>query len=181
MGSAALWRSRARLEENAGQLGRARALLEQARLKNAGNDELWLAAIRTEQRASNSKAAEALMAKALQVRLLLSRGWFTSLCPPRASWARMPSVPADRARLIAPLLHALPMRHSILLPCRCSCQIRSILHLITTAPLHICSCPAAHFSLRHPNCSTSWHIATDLTVRFCRSARPVGGYGQRPL
>ena len=67
MGSVALWRSRARLEEDAGQLGRARALLEQARLKNPGSDELWLAAVRTEQRGGSVKAAEALMAKAQQV------------------------------------------------------------------------------------------------------------------
>lgn len=38
----------------------------QGRLKNPKNEELWLAAVRTEQRAGNTKAAEALMAKALQ-------------------------------------------------------------------------------------------------------------------
>jgi pre-mRNA-processing factor 6 len=38
----------------------------QARLKNPKNEELWLAAVRTEQRAGNAKAAETLMAKALQ-------------------------------------------------------------------------------------------------------------------
>ena len=67
MGNVALWRARARLEEHAGALGKARALLEQARLKNHASDELWLAAIRTEQRAGNAKAAESLMAKAQQV------------------------------------------------------------------------------------------------------------------
>ena len=46
---------------------KARALLEQGRLKNPKNDQLWLAAVRNELRAGNSKAAEALMAKALQV------------------------------------------------------------------------------------------------------------------
>ncbi len=67
MGSIPLWRSSARLEEKAGAVGKARAILEQARLKNPHQDELWLAAVRTEQRAANTKAADALMAKALQV------------------------------------------------------------------------------------------------------------------
>ena len=48
-------------------MGRTRALLEQARLKNPKAEEAWLAGIRTEQRAGNTKAAEAVMAKALQV------------------------------------------------------------------------------------------------------------------
>lgn len=38
----------------------------QARLKNPHNEDLWLAAVRTEQRAGNQSAADALMAKALQ-------------------------------------------------------------------------------------------------------------------
>jgi hypothetical protein len=42
--------------------------LGQARHRNAKEDELWLAAIRTEQRVGSTKAAEALLAKALQVR-----------------------------------------------------------------------------------------------------------------
>ena len=67
MGSIPLWRSSARLEEKAAAVGKARAILEQARLKNPHQDELWLAAVRTEQRATNTKAADALMAKALQV------------------------------------------------------------------------------------------------------------------
>ena len=71
MGSIALWRSSARLGERAGAVGKARAMLEQARLKNPHQDELWLAAVRTEQRAANTKAADALMAKALQVCLAL--------------------------------------------------------------------------------------------------------------
>lgn len=66
--SVALWRSAARLEEEAGTVAKARALLEQGRLKNLASAELWLAAVRTEQRAGLTKAAEALMAKALQVR-----------------------------------------------------------------------------------------------------------------
>ncbi|KXZ45962.1 hypothetical protein GPECTOR_49g546 [Gonium pectorale] len=62
-----LWRSAARLEEEAGGgVARARALLEQARLRNPHSPELWLAAIRTEQRAGNEKAAEVALAKALQ-------------------------------------------------------------------------------------------------------------------
>ena len=67
MASVPLWRSSARLEERAGAVGKARAILEQARLKNPHQDELWLAAVRTEQRSGNAKAADALMAKALQV------------------------------------------------------------------------------------------------------------------
>lgn len=67
MASVPLWRSSAYLEEKAGAIGKARAVLEQARLKNPKQDQLWLAAIRTELRSSNNKAADALMAKALQV------------------------------------------------------------------------------------------------------------------
>lgn len=67
MGSIPLWRSSARLEEKLGSVGKSRAILEQARLKNPKQDELWLAAVHTEQRSGNSKAADALMAKALQV------------------------------------------------------------------------------------------------------------------
>lgn len=48
------------------QTARARALLEQARLKNPGQPALWLAAARTEARAGNAKAAEAVLARALQ-------------------------------------------------------------------------------------------------------------------
>lgn len=67
MSSIPLWRSSARLEEKLGSVGKARAILEQARLKNPKQDELWLAAVHTEQRSGNTKAADALMAKALQV------------------------------------------------------------------------------------------------------------------
>ncbi|GFR44314.1 hypothetical protein Agub_g5438 [Astrephomene gubernaculifera] len=49
-----------------GNVARARALLEQARLRNPHTPELWLAAIRTEQRAGNEKAADSVLAKALQ-------------------------------------------------------------------------------------------------------------------
>ena len=67
MASVPLWRSSAYLEEKAGAVGKARAVLEQARLKNPKQDQLWLAAVRTELRSGNTKAADALMAKALQV------------------------------------------------------------------------------------------------------------------
>lgn len=67
--SAPLWTSLARLEENAGNLARARVYLEQARLKNPGNELIWLAAVRTELRADRKKEAESLLAKALQVSL----------------------------------------------------------------------------------------------------------------
>eukprot|EP00798_Chlamydomonas_sp_ICE-L_P028065 gene28065-31168_t len=49
-----------------GNLPRARALLEQAQLKNPQNGELWLAAIRTECMAGNTKASDSMLAKALQ-------------------------------------------------------------------------------------------------------------------
>jgi hypothetical protein len=42
-------------------------VLPQARHRNPKTPELWLAAIRTEQRAGSTKAAEALLAKGLQV------------------------------------------------------------------------------------------------------------------
>ena len=41
----------------------------QARLKNPGVEDLWLAAVRTELRAEKKRDAEALLAKALQVSL----------------------------------------------------------------------------------------------------------------
>lgn len=41
--------------------------LQQARHRNPKTPELWLSAIRTEQRAGSTKAAEALLAKGLQV------------------------------------------------------------------------------------------------------------------
>jgi len=69
----ALWRSAARLEEQGGSVARARALLEQGRSKNLKEPDIWLAAVRTEQRAGLPKAADALMAKALQVTTPSSR------------------------------------------------------------------------------------------------------------
>ncbi|KAK9825509.1 hypothetical protein WJX74_002649 [Apatococcus lobatus] len=68
MHSIALWRAAATLEWKANSGSRARALLEQARLKNAANEHLWLAAVRTEQQlgGAGSKGADALMARALQ-------------------------------------------------------------------------------------------------------------------
>lgn len=84
-----LWTAAAALEVREGQLAKARAILEQARLRNPGNEELWLAAVRQERAGAGGgvgvrvgaragggdgasadpesvKAAEALMAKALQ-------------------------------------------------------------------------------------------------------------------
>lgn len=65
--SAPLWISLARLEEDNENLPKARSILEQARLKNAENDNIWLAAVRTELRAERKKEADSLLAKALQV------------------------------------------------------------------------------------------------------------------
>jgi pre-mRNA-processing factor 6 len=77
-----LWRAAARAEEAAGAVGKARAVLEQARQRVPKRDDtaearadLWLAAIRTEQRAAAPKAAEALLAKALQELPASGRLW----------------------------------------------------------------------------------------------------------
>lgn len=51
-------------------MSKARAILEQGRHKNKGNEELWLISVRTELRAGLPKAADSLMAKALQVTAL---------------------------------------------------------------------------------------------------------------
>ena len=59
-------------------MARARALLEQGRSKNPKEPDIWLAAVRTEQRAGLPKAADALMAKALQVSLPQPGEWNTS-------------------------------------------------------------------------------------------------------
>ena len=71
-------------------MAKARATLEQARLRNPRADELWLEGVRTELRAGNAKAAEALLAKALQA------------CPASgALWAQaiaMAPRPARRAK-----------------------------------------------------------------------------------
>jgi len=50
-----------------GVLDCCHAVLLQARHRNPKSPELWLAAIRTEQRAASTKAAEALLTKGLQV------------------------------------------------------------------------------------------------------------------
>jgi pre-mRNA-processing factor 6 len=70
------------VEENAGAVGKARAVLEQARQRIPKRDdtgdartELWLSAIRTEQRAGSGKAAETLLAKALQELPASGRLW----------------------------------------------------------------------------------------------------------
>lgn len=63
-----LWLGASRLEERQRLVARARALLDQARLKLPSNDALWLAKVRLEARANQPKAAEAALAKGLQVR-----------------------------------------------------------------------------------------------------------------
>ena len=64
----------------------------QARLKNPKNEDLWLAAIRLEQRAKNGKAADAAMAKALQECPASGRLW--------AEAVAMAPRPARRARSV---------------------------------------------------------------------------------
>jgi len=62
----ALWRAAARLEETLGAAGRARALLDTARLKLPACDELWAATVRLESRGGDSKAAATTLSRALQ-------------------------------------------------------------------------------------------------------------------
>ena len=50
-----------------GNLTRARALLENGRLKNPKTPQLWLDAIRVEVKGGNDQNAHTMMAKALQV------------------------------------------------------------------------------------------------------------------
>ncbi|CAJ0965968.1 unnamed protein product [Ranitomeya imitator] len=64
--SVPLWLLLSRLEENVGQLTRARAILEKSRLKNPRIPELWLESVRLEFRAGLKNIANTLMAKALQ-------------------------------------------------------------------------------------------------------------------
>jgi pre-mRNA-processing factor 6 len=59
-----LWLAYADME--AGNLARARSILETARLKVPKNQRLWLAAVRIEQKADNQKVAQQQLAKALQ-------------------------------------------------------------------------------------------------------------------
>lgn len=62
-----LWLAYAELEASINSnFTRARSILETARLKIPKNPQLWVAAIRIEQRADNIKVAQQLMAKALQ-------------------------------------------------------------------------------------------------------------------
>lgn len=65
-GSIPLWLLLSRLEEKAGQLTRARSVLEKARLKNPQCPELWLEAVRIEVRGGKKNIASANMAKAMQ-------------------------------------------------------------------------------------------------------------------
>lgn len=61
--SVPLWLLLARLEETAGELTKARSVLEKARLKNPKNEELWLEAVRVELRAGNKEVAVPMMAR----------------------------------------------------------------------------------------------------------------------
>ncbi|OLL24837.1 Pre-mRNA-splicing factor prp1 [Neolecta irregularis DAH-3] len=61
-----LWILASRLEEKAGLVIKARALLDRARLINQNNEELWCETIQVELRAKNDKQAKIWMAKALQ-------------------------------------------------------------------------------------------------------------------
>jgi len=65
--SVPLWILAARLEVKAGVVGKARAILDQARLKNPKNPQLWSESIRIEiNAAGNVTQAKNLVAKALQ-------------------------------------------------------------------------------------------------------------------
>ena len=61
-----LWLLLSRLEEKAGQLIKARAVLEKGRHKIAQCPELWLEAVRIEMRGGKKNIALANMAKAMQ-------------------------------------------------------------------------------------------------------------------
>jgi len=62
-----LWLAYAKFEvATSGAHHMARSILETARLRNAKNPQLWLAAMRTERQAENLKVAQQLLAKALQ-------------------------------------------------------------------------------------------------------------------
>ncbi|CAK9294731.1 unnamed protein product [Gordionus sp. m RMFG-2023] len=58
-----LWVLSAKLEETNGQVIKARAIMEKARLRNPANEDLWLESIRAELRAGNKDFADSLMAK----------------------------------------------------------------------------------------------------------------------
>eukprot|EP00049_Salpingoeca_infusionum_P022507 m.7164 g.7164 ORF g.7164 m.7164 type:complete len:909 (+) comp5223_c0_seq1:190-2916(+) len=64
--SVPLWLEYARLEADCGNLTRARALLERARIKNPQIPELWLESVRIEIKAGDLPVANATMAKAMQ-------------------------------------------------------------------------------------------------------------------
>ena len=58
-----LWLLMSRLLEKAGQLTKARSVLEKARMKNPQSADLWLEAVRIENRAGLKNIAASLMAK----------------------------------------------------------------------------------------------------------------------
>ncbi|CAK8997723.1 Pre-mRNA-processing factor 6 (PRP6 homolog) (U5 snRNP-associated 102 kDa protein) (U5-102 kDa protein), partial [Durusdinium trenchii] len=61
-----LWTLAAELEEGFASAAKARSVLELARVKNKGQPQLWVAAIRLERRHGQGAMADLLMAKALQ-------------------------------------------------------------------------------------------------------------------
>lgn len=61
-----LWILLVRLEENAGQVVKARVDLEKARLRNPKNEDLWLESVRFEQRVGCPEMARERMSRALQ-------------------------------------------------------------------------------------------------------------------
>ena len=88
-----LWIAAAMLDEQAGNMSKARALMEQARHRNPKQDLLWLHAIRMEAcAAGGAKVAESLMAKALQECPTSGRLW--------AQYIRMASRPQKKARSV---------------------------------------------------------------------------------
>lgn len=58
-----MWLLLSRLEERAGHLIKARSILEKARLRNKHSPELWLEAVRIENKAGMKNIAQNLMAK----------------------------------------------------------------------------------------------------------------------
>ena len=60
-----MWLLLSRLEERSGHLIKARSILEKARLKNPHCPELWLEAVRIENRAGMKNIAQNLMAKGM--------------------------------------------------------------------------------------------------------------------
>ncbi|PWZ01592.1 putative pre-mRNA splicing factor prp1 [Testicularia cyperi] len=64
--STALWISASRLEEEAGLLIRARALLEKARLSNPKSEDIWAESVEVESRGGSPVQAKSMLARGLQ-------------------------------------------------------------------------------------------------------------------